>query len=157
MPHKDPEQAKEYHRRYYQANKERKLRQHRLWCDTHKDHLKAYCEENKERIRVTKQTWYAANRERQRLTNRTWLAAHPEFSRTKDMTRRARKNDAFVESVNSLTVFDRDGGVCQICLEPIGETAFHIDHVVPLCKGGEHSYANVQLTHAHCNLSKGSR
>jgi 5-methylcytosine-specific restriction endonuclease McrA len=34
---------------------------------------------------------------------------------------------------------------------------WHLDHVVPLSRGGEHSYANVQVAHPFCNLSKGPR
>jgi 5-methylcytosine-specific restriction endonuclease McrA len=32
---------------------------------------------------------------------------------------------------------------------------FHVDHIVPICKGGEHTYANVQPAHPICNISKG--
>ena len=31
-----------------------------------------------------------------------------------------------------------------------------LDHVVPLAKGGEHSYANVKTACADCNLRKGA-
>jgi 5-methylcytosine-specific restriction endonuclease McrA len=34
--------------------------------------------------------------------------------------------------------------------------AFHVDHKVPLARGGEHSYENVQPAHPFCNGSKGS-
>jgi 5-methylcytosine-specific restriction endonuclease McrA len=34
---------------------------------------------------------------------------------------------------------------------------FHVDHVVPLARGGEHSYANTQPACPPCNMSKGAR
>lgn len=34
---------------------------------------------------------------------------------------------------------------------------WQVDHIIPLSKGGEHSYRNVQLAHAFCNQSKGSK
>lgn len=30
----------------------------------------------------------------------------------------------------------------------------HIDHIIPLAKGGKNVVANLQLTHACCNLKK---
>jgi 5-methylcytosine-specific restriction endonuclease McrA len=30
----------------------------------------------------------------------------------------------------------------------------HIDHIVPLSRGGLHCYANVQVAHSRCNLRK---
>jgi 5-methylcytosine-specific restriction endonuclease McrA len=31
---------------------------------------------------------------------------------------------------------------------------FHVDHIMPLAKGGLHCYTNVQVAHPKCNLSK---
>jgi 5-methylcytosine-specific restriction endonuclease McrA len=35
--------------------------------------------------------------------------------------------------------------------------AWDLDHVIPLSKGGEHSYDNVQVTHPSCNRKKGAK
>lgn len=70
--------------------------------------------------------------------------------------RRARKLALFVEDVDPQVVYAMHGGRCGICGEFIsGE--FHVDHVVPLAKGGLHGYINVQPAHPLCNLSKGNR
>jgi 5-methylcytosine-specific restriction endonuclease McrA len=45
------------------------------------------------------------------------------------------------------------GGMCGICKDFI-VGKFHVDHVIPLSRGGEHSYANAQLAHPTCNLEK---
>lgn len=34
---------------------------------------------------------------------------------------------------------------------------FHVDHVVPLSKGGMHGYTNVQPAHPRCNMRKGAK
>jgi 5-methylcytosine-specific restriction endonuclease McrA len=68
--------------------------------------------------------------------------------------RRALKLNAFVEDVKRATVYEMHGGMCGICEEFIvGE--FHVDHVVPLSRGGLHSYSNTQPAHPFCNRSKG--
>lgn len=38
----------------------------------------------------------------------------------------------------------------------VGPWAIHIDHVVPVARGGEHVEENLQACHAKCNLAKGS-
>lgn len=49
-------------------------------------------------------------------------------------------------------VFERDGRVCAYCGDTEGP--FHIDHIVPLSRGGEHSADNLTVACAPCNLSK---
>ena len=59
-------------------------------------------------------------------------------------------------------IFERDGGLCQICgksmdgvwPEPLSPS---LDHVIPLSLGGAHAPENVQLAHLRCNVSKGAR
>ena len=53
------------------------------------------------------------------------------------------------------SVFQRDSGICQLCLEPVAGRNWHIDHVIPLCQWGLTTYVNLQLTHELCNLKKG--
>lgn len=71
--------------------------------------------------------------------------------------RRARKLAAFVDDVKRAVVFERDEGICGICGTPVDPKRFHVDHIIALAKGGEHSYANVQLAHPACNHRKGDR
>lgn len=73
------------------------------------------------------------------------------------VARYARKVSVFVEHVHPLVVLERDDGVCGICGTDVDPTDFHVDHVMPLVRGGEHSYANVQLAHPVCNQRKGDR
>lgn len=61
------------------------------------------------------------------------------------------------EDVEPLIVLELDDGVCGICGTDVDPFDFHIDHVIPLALGGEHSYANTQVAHSRCNKSKGAR
>jgi len=77
---------------------------------------------------------------------------------------RARKRAAHVETVDPFKVFDRDGWRCQICHRPTprrlrgttDERAPELDHIVPLARGGEHSYRNTQCACRKCNGAKGA-
>jgi 5-methylcytosine-specific restriction endonuclease McrA len=45
---------------------------------------------------------------------------------------------------------------CGICKHPL-EDKFHIDHIIPVSKGGKHELSNLQLAHPLCNLRKGAK
>jgi 5-methylcytosine-specific restriction endonuclease McrA len=75
--------------------------------------------------------------------------------RSKSARRRARRLNAFVENVDRKTLYERDKGVCGICKGPVSYEQMTIDHIVPLARGGLHSYANTQPAHEECNLAKG--
>jgi 5-methylcytosine-specific restriction endonuclease McrA len=69
-------------------------------------------------------------------------------------------------SVN--TVIATYGSNCHLCNKAIDlkasrkvgaggwELSLHIDHVLPLSKGGDDTLENVRPAHAQCNLTKGS-
>jgi 5-methylcytosine-specific restriction endonuclease McrA len=43
-------------------------------------------------------------------------------------------------------------------MQPVDvNSKWHVDHIVPISKGGPHSYLNVQLAHAKCNRTKGAK
>ena len=52
-------------------------------------------------------------------------------------------------------VFNRDGEVCAYCGDT--DTDFHLDHIVPWSRGGDHSAANLTVSCASCNLRKGDK
>jgi 5-methylcytosine-specific restriction endonuclease McrA len=68
-----------------------------------------------------------------------------------------------VERVSLLRVAERDGWVCSLCGGVVKRTSddtretWSMDHVVPLSKGGHHTYENVRLAHRGCNSAKGNR
>lgn len=71
--------------------------------------------------------------------------------------RRALVRGAFVEDVDRLRVWLLGLGRCGICDKFVDVDRMHIDHVVALVNGGEHSYINVQPAHPVCNLRKSAR
>lgn len=87
----------------------------------------------------------------------------------KDHARRIRMKGQMVD--NDITIerlFDRDNGKCALCggicewndytrknnFFVAGNFYPSIDHIIPLSKGGEHSWENVQLAHRICNSKK---
>jgi 5-methylcytosine-specific restriction endonuclease McrA len=124
------------------------------WC---RECERAYRQANRDRIIEQGAAWRAAHPGASTEAVRRWRAANPERYRETGRDyfarRRARKREAFVEMVDPALVLARSEGRCGICGEVI-EGEFHVDHVVPLSRGGEHSYANTQAAHPACNLRK---
>lgn len=71
--------------------------------------------------------------------------------------RKAVKRRAFVERVHRSVVFKRCGGACHMCGAMVDPDRWHLDHVLPLVRGGEHSYANTAVACPSCNLQRGSK
>jgi hypothetical protein len=53
-------------------------------------------------------------------------------------------------------VFKRDQGKCSVCGKSAPEAVIHIDHIVPVSKGGKSTYANLQLLCDRHNYGKGA-
>lgn len=79
--------------------------------------------------------------------------------------RAASKRGCASETVSPIKVFERDGWRCKLCgIEtpralrglPV-HNAPELDHVVPLSKGGPHTYANTQCLCRSCNGWKAAR
>jgi 5-methylcytosine-specific restriction endonuclease McrA len=87
-----------------------------------------------------------------------------EYNHNRHMAWRARKKGAIeIEFVQRKRVADRDGWICQLCRKPIPENAqdkrlrASLDHIIPLAKGGQHTYKNSQITHVICNGKKADK
>ena len=142
----------------------------------HKARLKAWYEANPERMKLLKKAWYEANREKVKAYMKIWTKANPEKRKTSyerykkanpEIAREAsRKHKALkrttqVQAINEKEVYLRDGWICQLCHKRVDKRFKHpnpmcasLDHIVPLSKGGTHTYKNVQLAHLGCNLNK---
>lgn len=96
-----------------------------------------------------------------------WMSKSEQYRnkvRNAEYKRKALKQKAFVEVVEIEVVFARDNGICWLCGEdvnPLLKWPNHgyatLDHVIPLSKGGKHSYDNIKLAHMSCNCKKGAK
>lgn len=78
------------------------------------------------------------------------------------LKRKALVRGVTVEGVDPFRVFDRDQWRCQLCgartprakRGTYSDNAPELDHILPLAKGGEHSYLNTQCACRKCNSLK---
>lgn len=89
-------------------------------------------------------------------------AKHPERVRRQvqaaSIRRRARKKQAggTITSADIKARYAAQKGRCWWCHGNVGDT-YHIDHVIPLARGGGNGPDNIVVSCATCNLSKGTK
>lgn len=132
--------AKEYGRR----NKEQRKAYYKKWA-----------KENRDKLAANLRRWVEANRELHNSRVRSWGARNLERYRAKERNRRALKHNAPGAHTNQdvREMYESQGGLCAYC-EASLDGAYHVDHMVPLVRGGGNGCENLAVACAFCNLSK---
>jgi len=90
-----------------------------------------------------------------------WIKEHPKEVKAHALDhqhrRRAESFGGKTESVDRFKVFQRDEGACYLCGGMVDPENWHLEHKIPLSKGGSHTYENVGVSHPECNISKGTK
>ena len=144
------ESIKEYNSKYYKENPEYFERKNREWNAA-----------NAEAVAEYNYKWYRENIEVAKNASKRWRLSNPDKVRTYQSNRRSLKRNAWVEDVSLDVLLEESDWTCGICREPIPKEVNYgsplypsLDHIIPLSKGGEHSYANTQPAHFSCNTRK---
>jgi 5-methylcytosine-specific restriction endonuclease McrA len=132
------------------------------WCKTCKSKIdSAYNSRLRERAKANpmlRSARYQANREKEKASVRQWSAANPEKRNAMRRRHLARKRNA--EGNHTEADIKRQhkaqGGKCYYCHAFVGET-YHVDHVIPLSRGGSNGPENIVIACAICNISKQDR
>jgi len=147
-------------------------------CKAIKD--KEYRSKNKEKIAEGKIRYREENRERYLEHSRNYYYSNiEEFSKKGKLYRAsdagkeviARNNtkrelqiretrDGSITSNTLDELFLEQNGTCYICnqdLTQLKHKNVHLDHIIPLTRGGKHTLANVAWSCASCNLRKGDK
>ena len=134
------------------------------------ERVKKYRSVNKEKYIGTQIKWREKNidkinqgiRERRKQnpdikkeSNKRYRKSHPEANIRSKNKRRAR--NANVPS-GTLPIKDEllnnQGGMCANCKTKNKKSIWHLDHIIPISKGGHNTKENVQILCQRCNLSK---
>lgn len=72
---------------------------------------------------------------------------------------RARKFGVYYEPVNKSKVFKKDKNICQVCGCKCNKINNHprqatLGHIIPLSRGGSHTYTNVRTECRQCNIER---
>lgn len=139
-----------YNRRYYEEHREKIAANRRRYYQEHREEILAYSRRWRQENPDYMRRWRAEHREDRAAYMRHWQKENPQKLAAKVARRRARKNIA----PDTLTADDMEW------LLEIGRTTYpgeelHLDHIVPVSRGGGTTLANMQAIPASVNLSKG--
>lgn len=92
---------------------------------------------------------------------REWSRMNPEkradISARSFAKRRAVKLSVQHEDWTRIEIAERDSWSCYLCGDAIQRDVLHIDHLIPISKGGEDAPRNLAAAHQWCNLRKNAR
>lgn len=61
-----------------------------------------------------------------------------------------------IDPISREEIMERDGYVCYLCGKECSHDEIHIDHVMPISRGGKHVASNLRVACSTCNLRKRS-
>lgn len=64
---------------------------------------------------------------------------------------------ATIEKIDRTAIIERDASTCYLCLRVLTKKEITLDHVVPLTRGGSHTYDNLRVCCRPCNTRKKSQ
>lgn len=114
-------------------------------------------QENRLRLSAAQAAWSAAHPEEMRAYRRRWQKANPGNGRKTSAAYLARKMGADTRMISDrdlARLTGRHQGLCAYCLELPWK---HLDHVIPLSRGGRHAIGNLLPACQPCNQSKGPK
>jgi 5-methylcytosine-specific restriction endonuclease McrA len=163
---KNPEKSREIWKRWAIKNRARLAQRSRDYRSRNIELVKAsnvrYKLNHKAKISTQNRRWRLDNADRRKSYMKDWWAKNKHLKKAYDAKRRAKRRlregaslvgDLHVDRIISIwkkqSVF-----ICYYCGSEFSRLELHIDHVVPVSKGGHHTVYNVAKSCSHCNQSK---
>jgi len=141
----------EYWKQWYEKNKERRKAQSRL-----------YYANNKHKVRVYSKKYHLLNRDKIIARVNKWQEENRERFMARIKINTHKRRAVLKNCKGSYTAYEvqqklrRQKFKCKGCKTDI-KASYHIDHIMPLARGGENNIGNIQLLCRTCNLSKGAK
>lgn len=135
---------KKYAREHHLKNRE----QRNAWVKAHKM-------ANAEKVKAAGRAYYQSNQEAVSARNKQWRENNPEVVRAYCRNRRALRASAGGKHTQQdvASKLASQKGKCHWCAQKISGT-YHVDHVIPLIKGGTNGPENIVIACPSCNMRK---
>lgn len=150
--------------KYHEENKELCKERLNKWRKENAEYVrirdKKYREENPD-IEFERQRRYReTHKERLHLKGQQYREEHRDYFYNKARERKLAQqavSDGTVTLEYEQYLYDEQQGKCAYCGCDLSESGKHLDHIIPIAKGGKHTANNVHWTCPTCNLSKGDK
>lgn len=149
---------REHWRNWRERNKSNEIIRLREYYKNNKKRILNYKKEN----RIVNHDLFVMrekkNRDRRgdlnKILSKKWRDANLDKVRVYSHTNNAKRKNAKAYAIKTIELIALRKKPCFEC----GATnKIHIDHIIPIIKGGNHSIGNLMPLCANCNLSKGSK
>lgn len=157
--HKNPEKDRASNKAWRERNKEQRAEYARGYYQTHKAEMnessKEYYRQHRDQLRELNKKYRVKNAEYFREELRKRQKENPEKFRAYEANRRARKKatgGTYTREDVQLQ-YESQRGLCWWCGKPVGND-YHIDHRIPLSRGGSNDARNLCIACPHCNAEK---
>ena len=122
------------------------------------ERIRKYRQDNPEATRKTRQKSYQNNRDKviKRNTEYAKTEKGRAISRLKHQRKRIKIKEGDV-TADELVELKSNINKCYWCNTKIIKNNYHIDHYVPLAKGGKHTIDNLVISCPTCNLKKNAK
>src|SRR5260221_8642592 len=140
----NPEKTQAQKRRHYEANRDKLQAKGKKWVEA-----------NPEKAREIKRKHYGANTAKAIARAAKWRRDNPDKTRAhapKSRARRALPPGSYTEADIQLQR-EKQNGLCFYCKRDISKK-YHVDHYIPIAKGGTHDPSNIVLACPPCNVRK---
>ena len=142
----------------YEINGEAERAQMREYAKEHSkeavNRVANWREENPE----SRKEFRERHKDRLRQIDREYVKNHLDAFAVRNRNRRAAVRNSegthTLEDIHQL--YKEQNGNCAYCGVSLGNK-YHVDHIVPIARGGSNYPSNLALACADCNLSKGSK
>jgi 5-methylcytosine-specific restriction endonuclease McrA len=155
----NPEKVKEGAKIYRFANAAQITALQGAWSKRNPDKIKAkskrYYDSHTDKVRAKSSAYHGVNKSAINEKARAYKQK-PEY-RARAHTYRERRESGLATGQLSKGIVTKllrlQKGLCPCCKNTLGD-AYHLDHIMPLSRGGANVDENVQLLRQECNLNK---
>lgn len=114
---------------------------------------------NRGKIRASNAKYHAKHKEKINARHSAWMSRNLDKHRAKQARRRAIKRGVTIGDRSAIAAIYRRATSsklvrCYLCDKKIPVGQRHVDHIIPLKRGGEHSVKNLAIACVGCNLNK---
>ena len=158
------EYMREYEKYEYYKNHEAHKRRSREYAHKNKDKVKQarteYYQKNRDQILAQNRLYNQTNKDKIDLRNKAYYESHKE-----DFIFKARERKKKIKDTKDGTItkealdmmYESQYHKCNYCNCDLDQFGKHLDHILPLSRGGRHTLNNVHWICPRCNLSKNDK